>query len=96
MKLTFNDETELLRFNLKYYRYKRGLSQEMLAEKCDLHPTHIADIERGKNIPTFDVLDDLALALNVKVYQLFQNPERDSKIINLINNGRQYNQNIKR
>ena len=92
MKINFNDLKTLLAFNIKYYRYKNNLSQEKLAEKCSISSRYLTDIERGIHCPTIPKLEIIAKALNIKAYMLFQNPNRDKKIINKIKTSRQYNQ----
>ena len=63
-----------------------------MAELCKLSPRYITDIERGLHCPTIPKLEVIAKALNLEPYQLFMNIERDDKIIDKINNFRQYNQ----
>lgn len=92
MTLKFDNLKDLLVFNIKYYRYTNNLSQEKLAELCSLSPRYITDIERGKHTPTILKIERIAKALNIEPYVLFQNNKRDKKIINKINNSRQYNQ----
>lgn len=37
--------------NVKFYRTKKGISQEKFGEMCNLHRTYISDIERfNRNI----------------------------------------------
>lgn len=91
MKLTFNNLKDLLVFNIKYYRYKNNLSQEKLAEMCNLSPRYLTNIERGLYCPTILKIETLAKALKIEAYMLFQNTERDKNIINKMKN-RQYNQ----
>jgi transcriptional regulator with XRE-family HTH domain len=55
---------------LRELRGQAGISQEKLAEKADLHRNTVGIIERGKQIPTLDVIVKLAHALNMKPYQL--------------------------
>lgn len=63
----------ILAFNIKYYRFKKGITQEKLAEKCDISPRYISDIENGKgNIP-IDTLSNISFALNVEPYMLLKN-----------------------
>ena len=92
MKLKFKDLRELLIFNIKYYRYANNISQEKLAELCNLSPRYITDIERGMHCPTINKLELIAQALNLEPYVLFQNLDRDKNIVNKINSSRQYNQ----
>ena len=92
MQLEFSDLRELLLFNIKYYRYKNNYSQEKLAELSKLSPRYITDIERGLHCPTIPKLEIIAKSLNLKPYELFENPKRDINIINKIKNSRQYNQ----
>lgn len=92
MKLKFYTLKELLIFNIKYYRYKIGISQELLAERCHLSSRYITDIERGIHCPTINKLEVIANALELEPYELFQNPNRDVEIVNKIKSSRQYNQ----
>jgi transcriptional regulator with XRE-family HTH domain len=55
---------------LRELRGQAGISQEKLAEKADLHRNTVGIIERGKQIPTLDVIVKLAHALNMRPYQL--------------------------
>lgn len=63
---------DILAVNIKFYRFKMGYTQEQLAEKADLSPRYISDIEHSKgNIP-IDTLEVLALILKVKPYYLIK------------------------
>ena len=55
----------------------------------------MTDVERGRHCPTINKLEVIAKSLNIEPYILLQNPNRDEKIIEKINNTRQYNQTIK-
>ncbi len=92
MNLNFTNIKDLLIFNVKYYRYKNNLSQEKLAELCNLSPRYITDIERGLHCPTIPKIELISKALNIEPYELFQNPKRDPLIVNKIQKNRQYNQ----
>ena len=56
--------------NVKLHRQNQNLSQEKLAEKCGLHRTYISDIERFKRSISLDNIQKIAVALNIKAYQL--------------------------
>ncbi len=57
--------------NVVYYRKKNRLSQSMLAEFADIHPTYVSAIERGLVGPSFDVLFKLCDVLRIEPKQLF-------------------------
>lgn len=63
---------KVLSENVKYYRFKVGLTQEELAEKCDVSPRYLSDIENSKgNIP-IDTLEVIAYSLKVEPYMLLK------------------------
>ena len=95
-KIDFNNLEELLSFNIKYYRYLNGLSQEKLSELTNLVPSYISDIERGRHMPTIKNIANIAKALDIEPYILLKNIERDNEILSKINSTRQYNQNNRR
>ena len=47
---------EQLSLNLRTQRERAGLSQERLAELCDLDRTEISLLERGRRLPRLDTL----------------------------------------
>jgi transcriptional regulator with XRE-family HTH domain len=58
--------------NIKHFRFHRQFSQAELAEKADISITFLSNIERGLKYPKAQVLGQIALSLNVEVWQLFQ------------------------
>lgn len=63
---------KVLGVNVKYYRFLIGYTQEQLAEKCELSPRYISDIENFKgNIP-IDTLENIAKYLKVELYLLIK------------------------
>jgi transcriptional regulator with XRE-family HTH domain len=60
---------------LRRQRNRRGLSQEALAEKADLHPTYIGMLERSLRNPTLNVTKALAKALNISLSRLIAEAE---------------------
>ena len=57
--------------NLKYYRFQSRLTQEKLAEKINISPTYLSEIERGMHSLDFDKIEKLCKCLNVEPFQLF-------------------------
>lgn len=92
MRLKFSKLSDLLIFNIKYYRYLNGYSQEKLAKMCKLSPRYLTDIERGIHCPPISKLEIIAKALNIEAYRLLMNEERDKDIVLKMKNARQYNQ----
>ncbi len=51
--------------NLRQQRTRAGLSQEALADRCDLHRTEISLLERCKRSPRLETIVILARGLNL-------------------------------
>lgn len=62
--------TRILADNIRAYRRLRQLSQEELADQCDLHRTYVGSVERGERNVTLKTLETLATALGVSVPEL--------------------------
>ena len=72
---------ELINFgaNVRKTRQNRKISQEALAELCDLHRTYICDIERGtRNVSLLSVVK-IAKGLGMTSSELMMNVEFDGK-----------------
>ena len=65
---------ELLAWNLRSLRGRRGLSQETVAADTGLDRTYISEIERQKVNASLDVLDRLAAYLGVQAADLLKKP----------------------
>jgi transcriptional regulator with XRE-family HTH domain len=48
-----------------------GLSEEAFAEKCGFARSYMSGVERGKRNPSLDAIETLAVALRVRVHELF-------------------------
>ena len=57
---------------IRYKRKEKGLTQEQLAEKADMHSTYIGKLERGDKAATIDSLEKVVTALNVPYEELFR------------------------
>ena len=70
---------EILAQNLKENRKKLGITQPELAERAGLSTHYLAMIEIARKFPTANVLDKLAVALEIQPNELFSvtvSPER--------------------
>jgi transcriptional regulator with XRE-family HTH domain len=70
--MTETDLRHIFSKNLKSLRELRSLSQEEMAEKAGISIPYLSKIERCINWPSPNVLVNLAKALDVEVYVLFQ------------------------
>lgn len=59
-----------LGLRIRTLRKRNGLTQEEMAEKCDLHWTYIGGLERGERNPTLTTMQRVAAGLNVGLHQL--------------------------
>ena len=64
---------------LRKLRTQKGLSQEELAFKANLHRTYISQLERGLKSPTLNTLSNLANVLGVSLAQFVKSIQEDMK-----------------
>ena len=62
---------------IRYFRNKKKLSQEGLAEKIDSHQVYISEIERGLKIPSLPVLREMANAFGMSLTELVSCIEKE-------------------
>jgi transcriptional regulator with XRE-family HTH domain len=74
---------KLLGDRIRQLRKERGLSQEELGYKSDLHYTHIGAIERAEKNWSIDTLVKVAEGLNVTVNDLLVLPSKPEDIRSL-------------
>lgn len=65
--------------NLKYFRYRKKLTQAKLSEKINVSVNYLGRLERGKHSADFDVIEKLAKALEIQPFELFLEP-KDNKL----------------
>lgn len=63
---------EILAANLRLLRRRQGLTQEELAYRADIDRTYVSALERGVYAATIDVIERLARALDVQVWELLK------------------------
>lgn len=71
----------LVRFGhlVRSRRLSLDMTQEVLAEKAELHRTYIADIERGTRNVSLRNIERLAMALGCSIAGFFSETEKDQK-----------------
>ncbi len=59
-------------------RKEAGLGQEALADTAGLHRTHVSLLERGRRMPSLEVIRKLAAALEMTMASLMEELEKGS------------------
>lgn len=77
------DVKKLIGNQIRQLRKERGLSQEELGYKSDLHYTHIGAIERAEKNWSIETLIKVAGGLNVSVNDLLVLPLKPGDVKNL-------------
>ncbi len=63
--------------NLKKYRLAKGLSQEELSRRATVHVVQFSRYERGHSVPSIEVVQKLAEALDVSIDTLVYGDQND-------------------
>ncbi len=63
---------------VRFYRKSKGLSQEELSFKADLHRTYIGMIERAEKNITLTNIEKIANALEIDIKDLFDGKKENS------------------
>jgi transcriptional regulator with XRE-family HTH domain len=66
------DVRERVGLNLQRLRREKGLSQEELADRAQIHQTYLSGVERGRRNPTITVLQRIAEALDADIADLVE------------------------
>jgi transcriptional regulator with XRE-family HTH domain len=61
---------------LRRHRATKGMSQELLAERANIHPTHVGLIERSLRNPSLKVCKAIADALELPLAQMVAEAEQ--------------------
>ena len=77
------DHKKLLGQRIKYFRKTKKLTQEQLAELVGMEPNSISIIESGRNFPTLNSLEKIAIELNILFR--YSRTRTNSEIIDNIN-----------
>ena len=57
---------------IKFLRLEKSYSQEELAYKAEIDRTYISDIEKGERNVSILIIEKLAKALEIEVFELFK------------------------
>ncbi len=68
----------IFRENLKFYRLKKKLSQEKLAELSELSVNYIGEIERNSRKVTIDTIEKIANGLGITAAELLTEKKKES------------------
>jgi transcriptional regulator with XRE-family HTH domain len=60
---------------IRELRGERGISQEELGHRAEIHPTWISHIESGRNNPAWGSVKRIAKALDVALWELAKRAE---------------------
>lgn len=71
---------------IRQVRIEKGLSQEELSYKCELHRTYIGSIERAEKVASIITLEKIAKALEIPISEIFMQYEK-----NITEKGNDYN-----
>lgn len=72
--------TQIFGLRVRHYRKLKSLSQEELADLCDLHRTYIGSVERGERNITLLNAEKIAKSLDEPLISFFmESSERDGK-----------------
>lgn len=61
-----------LGIRIRYYKKERNITQEKLAEICNLHPTYIGQVERGEKNATLESVYRISKGLGVSMSKLLE------------------------
>ncbi|WP_342740018.1 helix-turn-helix transcriptional regulator [Bradyrhizobium sp. B117] len=64
----------LLAWNARRIRVSRGISQEKLAHEARIDRSYLSGLERQSKNPTIDLLERIAEALGVQLFEFFVRP----------------------
>lgn len=67
---------EIFALNLRTLRNVKGLSQEELAHRANIHRTYVSSLERCVYSPTIDMVEGLARILGVEAFELLVSKRR--------------------
>jgi transcriptional regulator with XRE-family HTH domain len=69
--IAVSDLMKMVGEGIRHFRKLRGLSQEELASKAEVHETYIGKLERSEKVCSVVVLNKITNALNLSMVEFF-------------------------
>ncbi len=69
--IAVSDLMKMVGEGIRHFRKLRGLSQEELASKAEVHETYIGKLERSEKVCSIVVLNKIANALDLSMVEFF-------------------------
>lgn len=88
--IAVNDLMKMVGEGIRHFRKQRGLSQEELASKAELHETYIGKLERSEKVCSVVVLAKITNALDLSMVEFFSyiqpviGEERESPLAEIV------------
>ena len=79
MKKQRENQRAFLGRRIRAIRRAKGWTQEELGTKADTSYKFIGEIERGQQNPSFDILEKIANALGIELFELFRFEQETTK-----------------
>jgi len=72
--------------NLKKFRTEKGFSQEAFATKIGVHVTNLSKYERNKSIPSLEIAEKMAEALDISIDEMVYGQQNEKARIQIADN----------
>ena len=71
---------ERIRYNVKYYRIVRGLTQEKISELIGVNEKHYCNLENGRYKFTLDNIDKISKILDKEPWELLKEEHKNDEV----------------
>lgn len=72
--------------NLKQFRSEKGFSQEAFASEIGVHVTNLSKYERSKSVPSLEIAEKMAAALDISLDELVYGRQNEKARIQISDN----------
>lgn len=70
-----DDGLKRLGHSIRAFRVRNGISQDVLADKSELHRSYIGSVERGERNICFKNLEKIASAMEISIHEILKNAD---------------------